>query len=120
MIESIIIVGIYIAFLEACFYPLKENLKKSTSVKESVLIRRKMKWIRNVSLFIFLVLYLVIIPILVAKAANTDFSQYWLKGSTPVLGYLIYNVWQTIRQNNVDNPLRPISCKTKSDVLSKN
>lgn len=97
VIESTIIVGIYIAFLEACLYPLKENLKKSTSVKESVLIRRKMKWIRNVSLFIFLVLYLVIIPIIVAKAANTDFSQYWLKGSTPVLGYLIYNVWQTIR-----------------------
>lgn len=118
MLESTIAIAVYVAFLEALLYPLKENLKKSTSVEESVSIRRKMKWIRNISLFVFLILYLIIGPIMVAQVANIDFSQYWLKGSTPALGYLVYNAWQAFRQKNEDNPFRPISCKTKNDVLS--
>lgn len=118
MLESTIAIAVYVAFLEALLYPLKENLKKSTSVEESVSIRRKMKWIRNISLFVFLILYLIIGPIMAAQVANIDFSQYWLKGSTPALGYLVYNAWQAFRQKNEDNPFRPISCKTKNDVLS--
>lgn len=66
MLESLIVLGLYVAFLEACLSPLKDKLQNSTNVDESVAIRRKMKWIRNISLVGFLLLYLVIGPIIVA------------------------------------------------------
>lgn len=117
MLESIIIIGIYVAILEAWLYPHKEKLKASTSVKQSVSIRKKMKWIRNISMIVFLILYVVIGPILAARIAEMDYAEYWLKGGTPVIGYLVYNVWQAFRLKEDNNPLRPISCKTKKDVL---
>ena len=120
MLESTIVVAVFVALLEALLHPLKENLKKSTSVEESVSIRRKMKWIRNISLFVFFILYLIVGPIIAAQVANIHFSEYWLNGSTPALGYLIYNTWLAFRYKNEDNPFRPISCKTKDDVLSLN
>lgn len=90
MLESIIIIGIYVAILEAWLYPHKEKLKASTSVKQSVSIRKKMKWIRNISMIVFLILYVVIGPILAARIAEMDYAEYWLKGGTPVIGYLVY------------------------------
>lgn len=117
MLESIIIIGIYVAILEAWLYPHKEKLKASTSVKQSVSIRKKMKWIRNISIIVFLILYVVIGPIVAVRIADIDYAEYWLKGGTPAIGYLVYNVWQAFRQKEENNPLRPISCKTKDDVL---
>lgn len=118
MLESIIIIGLYVAILEAWLYPYKEKLKTSTSVKQSVSIRKKMKWIRNISIIVFLILYVVIGPIVTAKIADIDYAEYWQKGGTPAIGYLVYNVWQAFRQKEDNNPLRPISCKTKGDVLN--
>lgn len=89
MLESSIVLAIYILFLEAWLRPLKDKLQKSTNVDESVAIRRKMKWIRNISLVGFLLLYLVIGPIIVAQMSNVTWDQYWLSGSAPAFGILI-------------------------------
>lgn len=70
-------------------------------------------------LTIFLILYLVIGPIIVSQFTHIDFKQYWLTGSTPALACLIHNTWQALYQKEEDNPLRPISCKSKDDVLKK-
>ena len=117
MLESLIVIGLYATFLEAWLSPLKEKLQNSTNVDESVSIRQKMKWIRNISLVGFLLLYLVIGPIVVALMSNMTWSQYWLSGSTPAFGILIYNIWQAFRQKDENNPLSPISTKRKEDVL---
>ena len=117
MLESSIVLAIYILFLEAWLRPLKDKLQKSTNVDESVAIRRKMKWIRNISLVGFLLLYLVIGPIIVAQMSNVTWAQYWLSGSTPAIGILVYNIWQAFRQKEENNPLSPISTKRKDDVL---
>ena len=92
MLESSIVLAIYILFLEAWLRPLKDKLQNSTNVDESVNIRRKMKWIRNVTLVGFLLLYLVIGPIIVAQMSNVTWAQYWLSGSTPAIGILVYNI----------------------------
>lgn len=120
MLESSIVLAIYILFLEAWLRPLKDKLQKSTNVDESVAIRRKMKWIRNISLVGFLLLYLVIGPIIVAQMSNVTWAQYWLSGSTPAFGILIYNIWQAFRQKEENNPLGPISTRRKEDVLNLN
>lgn len=120
MLESLIVLGLYVAFLEACLSPLKDKLQNSTNVDESVAIRRKMKWIRNISLVGFLLLYLVIGPIIVAQMSNVTWTQYWLSGSTPAIGILVYNIWQAFRQKEENNPLSPISTKRKEDVLKAN
>lgn len=120
MLESLIALGLYVAFLEAWLSPLKEKLQNSTNVDESVSIRRKMKWIRNISLVGFLLLYLVIGPIVVAHMSNVTWSQYWLSGSTPAFGILIYSIWQAFRQKDENNPLSPISTKRKENVLKAN
>lgn len=117
MLESLIVLGLYVAFLEACLSPLKDKLQNRTNVDESVAIRRKMKWIRNISLVGFLLLYLVIGPIIVAQMSNVTWTQYWLSGSTPAIGILFYNIWQAFRQKEDNNPLSPISTKRKDDVL---
>lgn len=117
MLESLIVLSLYVAFLEAWLSPLKEKLQNSTNVDESVNIRRKMKWIRNISLVGFLLLYLVIGPIIVAQISNVTWAQYWLSGSTPAIGILVYNIWQAFRQKEEKNPLSPISTKRKDDVL---
>ena len=87
MLESIIIIGIYVAILEAWLYPHKEKLKASTSVKQSVSIRKKMKWIRNISMIVFLILYVVIGPIVAARIAEMDYAEYWLKSGAENGGY---------------------------------
>lgn len=120
MLESIIVLGLYVAFLEAWLSPLKDKLQESTNVDESVAIRRKMKWIRNISLVGFLFLYLVIGPIVVAQMSNVTWAQYWLGGSTPAIGILVYNIWQAFRQKEENNPLSPISTRRKEDVLNAN
>ena len=117
MLESLIVLGLYVAFLEAWLSPLKDKLQNSTNVDESVNIRRKMKWIRNISLVGFLLLYLVIGPIIVAQMSNVTWAQYWLSGSTPAIAILVYNIWQAFRQKEENNPLSPISTKHKEDVL---
>lgn len=120
MLESLIVLGLYVAFLEAWLSPLKDKLQNSTNVDESVAIRRKMKWIRNISLVGFLLLYLVIGPIVVAQMSNVTWTQYWLGGSTPAIGILVYNIWQAFRQKEENNPLSPISTRRKEDVLNAN
>lgn len=120
MLESLIVLGLYVAFLEAWLSPLKDKLQNSTNVDESVAIRRKIKWIRNISLVGFLFLYLVIGPIIVAQMSNVTWSQYWLSGSTPAFGILVYNIWQAFRQKEENNPLSPISTRRKEDVLNAN
>lgn len=120
MLESIIVLGLYVAFLEAWLSPLKDKLQESTNVDESVAIRRKMKWISNISLVGFLLLYLVIGPIIVAQMSNVTWTQYWLSGSTPAIGILVYNIWQAFRQKEENNPLSPISTKRKEDILKAN
>lgn len=117
MLESTLVLAIFILFLGAWLSPLKEMLQNSTNVDESVAIRRKMRWIRNISLVVFLLLYLVICPIVVAQMSNVTWAQYWLSGSTPAFGILIYNIWQAFRQKEENNPLSPISTKRKDDVL---
>ena len=117
MLESSIVLAIYILLLEAWLRLLKDKLQKSTNADESVAIRRKMKWIRNISLVGFLLLYLVIGPIIVAQMSNVTLAQYWLSGSTPAIGILVYNIWQAFRQKEENNPLSPISTKRKDDVL---
>lgn len=120
MLESLLVLGLYVAFLEAWLSPLKDKLQNSTNVDESVAIRRKMKWIRNISLVGFLLLYLVIGQIVVAQMSNVTWAQYWLSGSTPAIGILVYNIWQAFRQKEENNPLSPISTKRKEDVLKAN
>lgn len=121
MLEAILVVSLFTVILKAIDYPFKKSLKETENLNAAVSLRKKIKIIKISFWIIFIILYLVVLPIYIAHINGKSFSDYWVADSFKHLAIIVYTTWYALK--NIAHVTAPISTKKLSpgqiDTLQK-